>query len=316
MMRFRCHALPLLALAATSAFASFEMVIVADADSRSFHRYDGVTGAYFGSFGTSGFTSFVRAMHADASSSRLYVASSSNLRVYDYSTGELLDTRFGGVFGASATYSGNGTFISVRGDDVIRETYFSGGSIDWALPGGVQARWVERAPDGRFVVGDSAGGGRLWRSDSTFVGAGWSLLGSAYVAPVASQAAWLDYSASNPGAPNLFYYHNFARVPRDSVYAALTGAYTITATGSWGLPLFDEMRGVAKGHRSMYVMGLDGSGQALLQNWTGDGYANQNYMLPQATSPVAMTVVVAPEPATLGALGLGALVLMRRRRAS
>lgn len=291
--------------------ASFELAMVLDtnpAGSRV-HRFDPETGAYYGYFGL-GMVSGGVAMTSDRDSGLTYVSTGSYVRAFDHNAGTFVRSYYTttrslancayGIFGVSAA----GGLIKL---DPTSSTF-------WTVPrpSGTSFSWITAGIDGSLLALDHTNGD-IYRGTGLSAPAGvWTrifdgspsafgstvhavsfLYGSQYNEILCGATApnvlrWIDYSAG---------YSSFVG----------TNVYPPIATLS-------NIVGLAAAHTGVYILGTPSSGQQPVLRW--DGYVQTLYGFgsSQVVNPVAISTVLAPEPASLGALALGVFVLARRRR--
>lgn len=305
----KCLFLSALCLSACSAFASFELAILTDANT-GFHRYDAETGIYLGVFGV-GRSDNVQATWANQSTSRFYAMSWTGIQSYDYSTGAYLGYVNFGASGLYAANDTNGDFINVSGTTVITRYALSGTDSTYALPTGTAARWITHHTDGKWYVGDSANGGRILRSDTGSLSSSWTVVATGLAAYISAS----QQNAIAAPSPGLISFENLV-ITHDSTtskYFGFNTAYNYTAAGGFGLSTTTR-NGMARGHFGQYHLGLISPGVSEMRNFDDAGHPGPAWTTTMVTSPRALTVVLAPEPGTIAALGLGLAALLRKRK--
>ncbi len=287
--------------------ASFELVMVADYANKVIHRIDGTTGQYFGSFGGGILTSPI-GMDINVATNTCYVVDRNTGKVlkFNYNTGVYIGS-FNATFGSSP-----GLRVTSAGNILI-DNYF-GSATMYPASGALTTSFVpqggaggifglDEGPDGA-IYAVMQGTGRIQRyqnngTPSTFAtGATANSIGQTVA--IFNGVGYYSATAS---------YNSIGRFK--------TGA-TPTVLSPWNLSgVYSNVRGVAAGHGDLlYVAGANTSGGFTLARLDADSgvvRSTVNFAQISADCP-SITSVVAPEPASLLALGLGALVLARRRR--
>lgn len=299
-----------LALISSGAFASFELALIGDSTQKVIHRYDTETGAYLGSFGR-GTLPGVSAMAINQTLGQVitYDRTSGWMTRHNYSTGELLASSSIGV------------------------TPGLGVSIKWNTTTG--DLWV------------ASSGGTLLRVDPMNLFTT-GVLGFTGTSLVTGGAGTYAYNATTNRIASLSYNSSNSVITAtdQSTAVALTAPGRALSTGSMGfyatieatapprLRLFSpttiygnvknfsmmtSLITAAKGHAgSLYGLGVNGATPVFSRALADDfltGYDIDTMNISQVTTPADMVIAVAPEPGTLAALSLGALALMRRRKA-
>lgn len=294
--------------ATTTAWASFDLLLVADSSQNCIHRYDGDTGVYLGQFGQQ-YLQGVIATTIDSVTSTLWVATSTGLYEFNYNTGALLtlnqalfnfgeveSTPAGGLIrtfsgastvgashipnprsssNATALFSGTETYTAV-GVDSTGDAYAVGRTF------GTMVRWnqltnaTETALSSTSLVGSR--GGDI-RANQLLVMSDDGLLD------------WVNTQTNGISIGN----------SAGSISAGQDAAWGHNNT-AWGLGTNAGGAAVAQ----LYAQGTNGNGSF---NAAGSGL-----VLSQVTTPKSISVVLAPEPGTWAALSAGALLLRRRRR--
>ena len=298
-----------LCLLVSSAFASFELAILTDANT-GFHRFDAETGIYLGVFGA-GRSNGVLATWANQSTSRFYAMSWSGIQAFDYSTGDYLGYMNYAASTGYATNDTNGDFISVQGSNIVTRYALTGADSTYTLPTGTAARWISRNTDGKWYVGDSANGGRILRSTTTTLASSWSVVATGLAAAI-SPTAQNAVAAPTPGAPN-FEHMIITHDTTSSRYFAFNSSYNFWVEGTFGLSTTTR-NGIARGHFGQYHLGLISAGISQVRNFNDAGFSATTWTTDRVPNPTALTVVLAPEPGTIAAFGLGLAALWRKRK--
>ncbi len=297
-------ALLALCFASVAAHASFELVVVADAGTGSIHRFDGLTGTYFGSFG-SGLLNNIRSMSINQNQNTAFVLedNGSTLSTWNYNTGEYVSTRaLGTVYSRVAAYT-DGSYALVSSSKITRFNAAGTPIGSWTPPSGFV--WIDSS--GNSAYGD------------------FNLL--AYNAAAAESRI---YNVLNSTDLSGFYWLTGAgtRTCVASGNSLLTGTvdgFTVSTARIGGaityqIGLVNKVSGCAPGHGSMtYWTGLNpaNANQGIVARMDGISAANRgSFGTGILKNPIGMGVVVAPEPTSTLALaaGIGLLVTRRRRR--
>lgn len=304
-------------VAVSSAQASFDLVLVADSGLGVVHRYDGDSGVYLGSFGGGALVN-CKSIAVDQLTQRAYVGGANNgagVGIYNYHTGEFIGynssqgtfvrdlavTASGLVigssddgsgtnlrrlntvpFGSSVTNFSNGgiTFIhTATGEDSTGDLLALNNS------NGIMVRWNPAnttTPEATLQDGDLVGG------------AGGAVRGTEMIVMTqGGRMARLDtqtFTAATLGS-----------TPTSALPAGVDAAFGHT-NNAWGLGSNNSVTRLQQ-----YVRTIGGTGS----NYDAYGISR---VLSQVQTPVGMAVVLAPEPGTMIALGVGVAALLRRRK--
>jgi len=290
-------------LAATQAMASFELVMVLDRGAGKIHRFDGVTGAYFGSFGT--FSGSVKSMSLDQATGRVMVFDPlvATVSQWDYSTG--MRTRsFSSATGA--TFYGYGYGGTILAGTATTVDILDGNSLQgvggYAVAGGNPnsvVRW-----NGQYVTF----GGGVQRNDANgnYLGGG-SGFGAANAgvvanAPQGPAAIWAAPNATN-GLLS-FMSSNLGTGLGITFNSMLTGNIYLGSAHDGFYAVGKNPANTAVGRVAAYGFGLQ-SARIVPFHSFGENVIKD---------PVAIATVVAPEPGTMLLLGGGLAALAARRR--
>lgn len=287
--------------------ASFELVLVLDKGNGKVHRFDGKSGAYFGSFGT--FTASARSMSIDQARNRVTVYDAGPgvgwITEWDYNTGDLM-----------ASYQGWN--VGIRSYNVANDANL------WIV-GYLSFVEIWQKPDTSIsffspAVGTVANVSRYAGEYVVFGDTGYRRVSAGYVPGASISVA----GGSNFGATTASEYGAFAVSGRNSTNGGSLAQLTAGGLGAertWSTSTLSGVVGVGPAHTGFYAVGKNAANLAQGRvtrmsigrttvsalNSFGEGVL---------VDPVAIQTVVAPEPASIGALGLGLALLARRRRRS
>ncbi len=129
-----------------AAHASYELLLVSDSATRSVHRFDAVTGAYFGSFGN-GYLTGAMDVAVNKNNGLAYVRENPNtIRVFNYSTG--LPGPKLGIPGQDVDVAGDGSLVVWESTGSIAHFTASGSFIErWTAPSGTTYNGVAALDD-------------------------------------------------------------------------------------------------------------------------------------------------------------------------
>lgn len=310
----RTLALSLMAVAAAATFGqsrSYELLLVVDATTKSVHRFDTASGAYFGSFGA-GLLNNPTSIAVDKASGMAFVKDGNEVLGFDYSTGRhFVDIALPAQAAQGmATHGGKllvagGTLSSVLLYDIA-----TGAALgSWATPGIARTDLVTVANNGyAYANGEQSAGGSWCNTLDLTTGV------STYV--FSSSTTSVAHQGSALG--NVFAYQwdatSFVRwttLPGGSVMPASPFVVSFGAVLS-----FSGQKGMTSGHSDVYVSGrmLSDPSRGTIARYNSLGTFRGQFGSTYLYDPVSLACVVAPEPASLAALGIGALVMLRRRR--
>ncbi len=295
-------------LAAASS-ASFELLLALDYSGSKLYRYDGTTGAAFGTIGN-GRLSAPSSMALDHTNGtvRVYNSATGTITVLNYSTGEL-ENEFsvGPARGYTVMAEGpNGSFFLgdfLSAGSVSR--YSSTGALlaTYTAPVNSAARAIGYSPDGFVYIFNTnnqlsrynlSGGARL----NQVLGPGSELNDSRQMVFQGNDV--LVSTGSGNGYRKYTYGPSFWTNTGTAVSARMNFGY-----------------GIAKGHgNQVFVAGYDNN-SGFIEGWERtSGTSRQLITGPAGGHFNALESVIAPEPGSVVAMAVGAAVLLRRRRAN
>ncbi len=303
----RITLLAALVCACAPALGSYELALVLDRGTKKIHRFDAVSGAYFGSFGT--VSSGASTMALDAARGEVIVYDSGTQYNYNYSTGILTSAVLwnSGVTKVSRTPAGTNYMVSFS--TVIQEYTPSQGFLRTIPIGSALTSSVTALESNRFLVADASN--KVYYGDYT---SGTILSTLTFGSPIKDIA--VTGMVTGAGA-------------RLSSVLLANGQVSFVATQSNGiqgtsgvLTNFGTPLGLAGLHSGMIVVGKNSAGAPLIQTYAAAFNLGMAVgLVPQTTlsgggitDPVAVVTVIAPEPTSLAGWGLGALVLGLARR--
>lgn len=311
-MRLRFLTLPALVASASLAHASFDLMLINDGS--LVHRVDPVTRTYLGSFSTP----YANSMTASFARKSLYLASGGGVGVWDYSSGE---ERPGRSFTVSSTVMS----VAISGDQNTLYVGQLNGTISkfdaatsastgtFATVSSSQIVAVHGMPDGRVLAltGTAAGHTlRLYSSTGTQLS---SVVVDSSTSSASNILSFWTYTGN--------YDYIFIRgvnTGTSYAYVALpkgTNALSSVGIGSSGAGL-SSISGFEPGHVGGYTIGPDTTpaNGVRVARYSSSGEYLGSSAYSNIPSAYSTAIVLAPEPGTWAALGLGALALMRRRR--
>lgn len=297
---------------AVPAAASYELLLVLDGSTKSVHRFDPQSGAYFGSFG-GGWLNNPQSMVMDQSSNTCYIrdtqagAGIGDIIAFNYNTGERVTGGGGGMaFQGSpvqmARRAVNGDFYTSGTSDVYQ--YNSSGTFISSRLGLNDLGGLCIGPDGNLYITNTV-------SNIVFKYSTSVPIGSASI--LSSSAATTDFGDGQLtfGGSSVRGYFATA-FPRVMSFDPNTYAFTqINMTN------FSATKGVAFGHDDvLYTVGVDSAGTAgIVQRFdTRLGVLGGTFGSGVLVNPLSAACVVAPEPITMIGFGLGISLLVIRRR--
>lgn len=304
--------------AGSQVLASFEMALVLDRGTKKVHRFDAASGAYLGSFGSFSAGVASLAINQTKGEAMIWDPSASSgaggtCFYYNYNTGQLIgaSTNWNSAI-AVMGYSPD--FASQRlslGSQVFRTSFVRGAIADTSyFVGGNAGRFTTSGVTGLTVIRS----GNIVEHYNDLTGA------------VAGTNATTAFTANDISFSGI-------TTPQGTVGALalangqlqhyyLTGS-GILMSGSPTSGQFATATGVSNLHGGFIAVGKAASGAALVQSYAfaSGGGVSSSRLVPLIgftgggmTDPVDVATVVAPEPLSITAIGLGMGLLVRRRR--
>jgi hypothetical protein len=291
--------------------ASFELGLVLDAGTRSVHRFDMESGAYFGSFGA-GWLNDPQAIMLDQANNRVWVIDNDGLSArvkilgFNYNSGGRdgsVPINLGYSEPIQAVRRANGEFI-ISGNSISDRFSSTGSYLSQMYTGGLNQGGVGIGSDG-FLYTAVHSTQTVVRTSQTS--------GTALATSAASVFGTTGEGQMISNNGRMYFATGLSTVfsIQEGFANGAGGFLQLNATN------FSATKALGVGHnRIMYIAGRNAANTAgLIERWdpvissfggTFGGSVLQN--------PVSMAVVVAPEPGTLLALGGLTLAVVRRRR--
>lgn len=294
------------------------MALVLDRTAGSIKRFDPSSGAYLGSFanGQVGTGSFNLLL--DQSSGRVAVGSTNTasnyaMPYYDYNTGNYLYDRYYSQGASASTKSGSYVASCYSSPNYVIAYDFNGSYLGWAFQSGSNYIMAAIGASNR-IYGVDVANGRLtfWNSmyasstpaNTAIPNAATSLF---YTGEMALSGYRLAFcSAGTGGGPRIWLTDlntdgSVATIRSIDISARYSSAYHI-----------------AFGHNDdVYIGAYNSSGDAKYRiarySWLTGTYRGE-FGVSNLTDVGGLVFVAAPEPGTWAAMGLGALILLRRRK--
>ncbi len=291
---------------AASSMASFDMMMIHDSTGNRVHRYDPINGSYFGSVEL---PLVPNAMVASFAQKRLFVVGGSGVSSIDYSTGEVKNGQSVGGVGIAVVgnelwvATGTNTIRRFRADDSL--TTLS----SLTLPAGAQITDLAGRAGGFVLVHDEVNN-VLYQTNTS----GSILSSIAFGAgPATDNLVALEYFTSNEwvfshdAGTGIVRYNGIAQQP-SSAFVSISGGYAPSSMGTTA--------GIVAGHSGGYFYGTNPGGAKVIQRFSGFGADGGSVLTPHiGTYSGIAAIVLAPEPTTMIALGIGCAVALRRRKA-
>lgn len=302
------------------AFASYEMALVLDRTAGSIKRYDPISGAYLGSFGTGIYGASAFNLMLDQGTNRVAVGSSSanspnSTQYFDYNIGNYLyDRTF--LYGLSYA-SKNGAYIASR--ETYSNTYLlsydaEGNYLGWVFASGSTLAMVAQSAANRYYAVDMSNGGRL-----AFWSAMYSTAPTYTAIPNFSSSFGFGGELAVSGNRLAFVSGTGAAGTARLWCGDLSGTGSVTNIRSYDLSSrYQSTFHVTFGHNDDLYIGAqnyagDGKYRVARYNFTNGGYRGE-FGVGGFSDIGGLAFVAAPEPGTWAAMGLGALILLRRRK--
>jgi len=304
------------------AHASFEMLLMGDNTGNNFKvtRYDPVTRMSLGSFGLGIINHAVRDVAVDQSTNRAFVLSAGGrVNVFNYNTGEWLGagTNNSGLYTAIAYNSGSNTLTFGEGTGSGANGGIQVMDADslTATGLGFPSTFVSTAPLQRpgttnyFMHTLASFGGfnpstRVWDENG-------NLLDTQF-----GPNAWDGANGVRDSVFSGNFMYGLVTNVTGTVDTLVSSSVTNTTMGlpsavaSFAAPGFAN-RSMALGHNGLLWVK---TGNELRSYHPINGFGAANILPVSISDSTGMAIVVAPEPTSMFALGLGALTLLRRRR--
>lgn len=288
--------------------ASYELALVADFWGKKIDRYDPVSGAYLGSFGGN-FLVNPSDVSVDQTNGLAYVADQgdSRMSVFNYSTGELVRTYVTAGSYFVTNLSNGDHLVGSYGPNDTRRYNAAGTLLQTIVTNGIYVEGHAQTADGSVWYLNGGGTKSLHRGtvgSATISGSLWNLVGTAslpaFLSSQGSQLAAMDY---NSGTSH-------------RLFSWQTSGASVTSESSilFATSTAEQGAGTSIGHGGA-VYGMTTTGViSTMHRWLPGSSFTSRFTLSQTQYAQGMALVVAPEPGGFLALGLGAAVLLRRRK--
>lgn len=304
--------LSFIACGCTLAQASFELALVLDRTTRKVHRFDTVSGAYLGSFGSFSATAATLAINVQRNEVIVWDPGVGGVYHHNYNTGQLNNVTFGWnpaipKFG----YTPNGNHLLLPINQSIIQYNFDLSSTNSYTPSGASGLFGRHGlvDSNRFLISDSNGKITQNNHTSKTVQGTIPYPGTAFTGICSSPVSLQNGEQVGAAVTSSGNLTLFTLTP-----TTLTARYSVSA-------LMTSPQDIAPLHRGFVVVGRN-AGVAVLQTFAvGSSVGGGVGVAPGITlsgggigDPVSVATVVAPEPSTAIAAGLGLTMLARRRR--
>lgn len=304
----------------TAAFASFELVMVADRGTKSVHRFDGTTGLYMGQFGN-GYLQNPMSIALDQANNRVFVldqvgtgsgGSGAAVRIwsFNYNTGEYLNN-FSSPPGFAyvqpqIAYRNSSVWIGHDGRfvDLLSDSGNSLGSVGWTGASNPKGLAVDSVGNLWAVEGN-----QMYRRTSGGSQTAFTMNGPVGNSSTPGQRQ-LAISGTRALAVGAISFSTFDT-------SSLSASNPANAMTSTTVTSYLQLNGAGFGHGNIaYITGVNGSGTngSISRILYNENLVLQTFGSGVLVEPRSMAVVVAPEPGSMIALGLGLAAILRRRR--
>lgn len=313
--------LGVLAVGATQAFASFDLSLVPQNSTGRVNRHDPINSVGLGSFSAPGATNVT----LDQAGGRVFVSSpaSPSLRSYNYSTGEFLVTHPMGLVPGQFSYNSaqNSIFMVSASGGLIQRVNLATGTVNnISGVGGVTWRSVMTAGNVATFMGTNGASQIVMQSFD----AG-TLMSNDFLNTSATALPGTRIGKGHLTTRGTGLYFAFAFINSLSGTSFVSGGATdtgfVTSVSTLELAGFGNTvtPSAMAGHNGFYFLGQDSASATTMRV---NGYAFNRDLVSASTatgytfadSNFGAANIVAPEPATMVALGAGVVALMRRRR--
>lgn len=297
--------------------ASFEMMLIADntAGAQRIVRYDPVNRVQLGSFGTGFLNNTIHSLTVDQAGGRVFALLADNsIRVFDYNTGE--------VTGGFPAFS----YSAARFDSPLGVLTMAQGLGSGLAPG----RAFNESGNTVYVYDGMFYSTPMLRKPGQGWGAAWGLtfglnvcVGSTSMTggTITPNATGLPAWTGNEGVQDAAF-DGQGRFLGISTLSGNTWVWSINSnnTGLVGnasqllnLGTTTGRLRMGRGHGSM-VYFMNGNTLTAFHSGSNVIFGTQTLSFVSAANMGAIAMVVAPEPATMAALGLGLVAFLRRRK--
>lgn len=309
-MNWKSLTLAFLAVSPCAALASYELLMYGTGSDGYVQRIDPVSGALLGRIGQ-GYLSYAGSVALEGNTGNILVADLATRRVvrFNYSTGLFVNSFSLAVGPVGITTIADGSIVvSDNGSGVIRR-YSSTGSILNAINTGAAAYSVVTLANGStLAIGYDGKIRRLNFANSSFVTESFTMAGTSVFGAGASGNKVAQINFTDLGTTQMFQANAVGNYSTGPTYDLLAAE----ANSMVG-------RGAAFGHGGVvYATAKDQTaGKNYLYSWDPNAglFATRREIPFVSELSAQMAIVVAPEPVTMVAMGLGLAVLVRRRRA-
>lgn len=306
---------------AQAGFASYDLSLIPQLSNHKINRFDPVTGVNLGSFNVAN----PENLTLDQSHSRVFVSHSASTRIrsYDYNLGNYLDTYELSALPIQSVYhAGSNSLFCVTTTGVVKRLNLTNGAItDITGIAGITYKTIALTGDVLIAAGTNSSNAintlslnatTLAMTDNFNIGvtvAASSRLGKSIIMNRGTFLNVVIPFVSSSGTVGAFF-------GSTSLTGFVNSGFTQLPTGFNSFTVPSAM----PGHNGYFLLGLDSASTTTMRV---QGYSFAADMTSVATSTGYVFVdsnfgavnIVAPEPASLLALGLGMLVLARRKSA-